>query len=125
LGEDERQGGDRQMRVVLQITPTSKLLIADVKTAGRMLQPFEHEYTACIIVDTKGLEIRMFERLEQGNTKYAIHRERMDADFKVPEIDQATEKQFVGSFMKTWVKDKTDYRKAARLALKSLKPVFE
>lgn len=113
------------MRVVLQITPTSKLLIADLKTAGRMPQPFENEYKACLITDTKGIEIRQFEQLEPGNSKYAIHKERIDPDFKMPEIDQTTEKLFVGAFMKTWVKDKTDYRKAARLALKALKPVFE
>lgn len=113
------------MRVVLQITPAEKLLIADVKTAGRMPQPFEQDYKACLIVDAKGVEIRMYELLEMGKSKYAIHKERMDADFRVPEMDPNVEKLFISSFMKTWVKDKTDYRKAVRLALKALKPSIE
>jgi len=113
------------MKATLSITPTDRLLIIDSKTAGRLPQPFEQDYKHVVVLDTKGIEIRQYEQLEMGKSKYAIHKERIEADFEMPELTMLVENKFVSSFMKTWVKDKIDVRKPARLALKSLKPVLE
>ena len=108
----------------ISMTPEEKILIVDAKTAGRLPQPFEQSYKHVVVIDNAGLEIRQYEQLEMGRSKYAIHRERIDADFEMPEISMLIENKFVSSFMKVWVKDKKDVRKPARLALKSLKPIF-
>jgi hypothetical protein len=112
------------MRAIVSINPKDRVLIIDNKSAGKLPQPFEQDYKFVVVLDTKGLEIRQYEQLEMGRTKYAIHRERMVADFEVPEVSQATENKFISSFMRVWVKDKLDVRKAAKFALKSLKPSF-
>jgi len=112
------------MKAILRITPIDRLMLIDHKTAGRQLQPFEHDYKAVLVVDGKGVEVREYELLKAGSSKYAIHRERINADFPVPEIDQLVEGKFVSAFMRVWVNDKFDYRKAARIALKSIRPSF-
>jgi len=113
------------MKATLSITPTDRLLIIDSKSAGLLPQPFEQLYKYVIILDNRGIEVRQFEQLEMGRSKYAIHKERIDADFEMPELTQLVENKFISSFMKTWVKDKVEVRKPARLALKSIKPIFE
>lgn len=90
------------------------ILIVDEQTAGRMMQPFEHRFKYCIVLGAQGAEIRQFERLEMGNSKYAIHRE------KVPGVAQAPLdfKQFVEVFERQYNIDKVDVRKAVRMAIK-------
>ena len=104
------------------IQPSEQILVVDIKTTGRLAQPFEQNYNEVVVLDTKGVEIRKYEQLSEGK-KYAIHRERIDADFLV-ELDDATEQKFLSSFLRMWSKDKTDLRKPARLALKSIRPLL-
>jgi hypothetical protein len=113
------------MKATLSITPTERVLIIDNKTAGRLPQPFEQDYKHVVVLDNKGVEMRQYEKLEMGKNKYAIHKERFDADFEMPELTMLVENRFVSSFMKMWVKDKTDVRKSSKFALKSLRPVIE
>lgn len=96
------------------MTKKGDVLVIDWYDAGMLPQPFEHEYENNVVVFPDRVELRQFQQLGLGMTKYVIHTEKFDGA-PGQKIDT---KAFLRAFVKAREFDPVDIRKAIRWALK-------
>lgn len=90
------------------------VLVIDWKDAGLLKQPFEHEHEHNVVVFPDRVELRQFQQLGLGMSKYVIHTERFDG----APGQKVDTKQFLLAFVRARDIDPIDIRKAIRWALK-------
>lgn len=88
------------------------VMLIDMMSAGMMSPGFERTHKFVVVVSLNGVEIRQYEQLEMGHSKYAIHTERVAA----PSI---AFHDFCKVFKRQWEADPLDIRKAVKMAIKS------
>jgi hypothetical protein len=89
-------------------------MLVEFDATGNLEPGFERTHKHTIVVSKNGVQIRQYERLGMGNSKYAIHTESVPA----PSGSTIDYTHFCKIFKRQWVVDPLDVRKAVRMALK-------
>lgn len=104
------------LRMALTNRPYDACLIS-AEAAGVMQPAWEQYIPLNIVLFSDRVEIRMFERLEMGNSKYAIHTEKVPTKL----TNKYQHEKFISTFFRQLAVDKNDIRKAVRMGAKNVR----